>query len=451
MRQLTRTLFILLFILFLPGLITAQPEIDTNKLDQFFSELESNNRFMGSVAIMHGEDLIYSSAYGITDSDGNLAEKSSIYKIGSITKTYTAVMIFQLIEAGELSLDTTLDDFYPEISNADEITIRHLLQHRSGLVNFTALPDYLEYHTLDRSRSEMLQTFEQLGTNFEPATSQEYSNTGYVLLGYILEDITGKSYDQLLQEKIAEPLGLQNTYYAETGADNSREVDSFYYRNQTWETAQKTNMEIPHAAGAVVSTAEETAAFFVGLMNEDLLSESSIEEMATFRGSIGHGLIRFPFNDKSAIGHNGGIDGFQSSAAVFPEDGITFAVLSNGVNYAFNDILIGFLSIIFDEDYEIPDFTEKESIDLAEDQLRSYVGEYESANIQLEISLFIRDGNLMAEASGQTPFPLTIIDEQTMIYEPAGLELIFEPKEGELYNGFTLQQSGMQFPFIRKE
>jgi len=451
MRKLNRTLFILPLLLFFPFLVTAQSEIDTDKLDLFFSELESNNRFMGSVAIMEGEDVIYSRAYGIADSDENQAETSSIYKIGSITKTYTAVMIFQLIEAGELSLDTTLDAFYPEISNADEITIKHLLGHRSGLVNFTALPDYLEYHTQDRSRSEMLNKFQQLGTNFEPGTSQEYSNTGYVLLGYILEELTGKSYDQLLQENIAEPLGLENTYYGGSRAENSRETDSFNYRNQLWQSAQKTNMEIPHGAGAVVSTAEETAAFFVGLMNEDLLSESSIEEMATFQGAMGQGLIRFPFNDKEAIGHNGGIDGFQSSAAVFPEEGITFAILANGVNYAFNDILIGLLSIMFDEDYEIPDFSEKESINLPENQLRTYTGEYESANIQFEIRLFIRDGNLMAEATGQTPFPLTIIDEQTMIYEPAGLELKFDPKEGEFYNGFTLEQSGMQFPFTRKE
>ncbi len=328
-----RFLFIILFTFSaaLPQAGYAQSDIDTEKLNRFFTALHENNRFMGSVAVMNGDQVVFEEAYGIISEDGIPATPESIYRIGSITKSFTATMILQLMDRDELSLDSTLDTYFPEMPNADHITIEQMLRHQSGLVNFTNLPDYMEYFSDNKSRDDMLKLFESVGTSFEPGEDTEYSNTAYVLLGYIIEDVTGMSYADALQEMITEPLGLTSTYYA-SGIDSGKnEADSFVYQQNEWQPADRTNMSIPHGAGAIVSTAEEVARFFHGLFSGELLSDESLNQMRTFDGPFGLGLTRFPFNQNTLIGHNGGIDGYQSNAAHYPEGNLTFSVMGNGV------------------------------------------------------------------------------------------------------------------------
>lgn len=431
--------------------VNAQSNIDTEKLNQFFTALHENDRFMGSVAVMNGDEVVFEEAYGFISEDRVPATPESIYRIGSITKSYTATMILQLADRGELTPGTTLDTYFPEMPNADQITIEQMLRHKSGLVNFTSLPDYMEYFSEDRSRDDMLELFMSVGTSFEPGVNAEYSNTAYVLLGYIIEEVTGMSYADALRKMISEPLGLTSTYFA-SGIDSEKnEADSFVFQQGDWQTASRTNMFIPHGAGAIVSTAGEVARFYHGLFSGELLSDESLEQMRTFEGPFGLGLIRFPFNEKTLIGHNGGIDGYQSNAAHYTEENLTFSVMGNGLNYAFNDILIGLLSISFDNDYDIPTFEERASISLEDDELSMYTGTFQSPQFPLAIELFVENGSLMARASGQGAFPLTIYNDQTMGFEQAGIEIVFEQPEGDQYKAFIFSQAGQSFRFSRED
>lgn len=431
--------------------VFAQPGPDTDKLNRYFTALEENNRFMGAVTVMNGNEVVFKEAYGVISDDSIPATPESIYRIGSITKSYTAAMILQLIEQSEPALDTTLDTYFPDIPNADQITIEQMLRHKSGLVNFTNLSDYMEYFTNERSREEMLEHFESIGTSFEPGDDTEYSNTAYVLLGYIIEEVTGKSYADALRDMITNPLELTSTYFASGIDTDNNEADSFTFQQGDWQPATRTNMFIPHGAGAIVSTAEEVARFYHSLFNGVLLSDESLEQMKTFEGPFGLGVIQFPFNEKTLIGHNGGIDGYQSNAAHYSEEDLTIAVLGNGLNYAFNDILIGLLSISFGNDYDIPTFEERTSISLAEEELSKYAGTYQSPQFPLAIDLFVDDGNLMAQATGQGAFPLTIYDERTMAFEQAGIEINFEESEGNRYTEFVFSQAGQSFRFSLEE
>lgn len=448
-----RLLFIFLFI-FSSDLLQsgyAQSDIDTEKLNRYFTALHENDRFMGSVAVLHGDQIIFEEAYGIISVDGVPATTESIYRIGSITKSYTAAMILLLVDRGELTQATTLDTYFPEMPNADQITIEQMLRHQSGLVNFTNRPDYMEYFTENKSRDDMLELFESVGSSFEPGENTEYSNTAYVLLGYIIEEVTGMSYTDALREMITEPLGLTSTYFA-SGIDSGKyEADSFVYQQGDWQPASRTNMFIPHGAGSIVSTAEEVARFYYALFSGKLLSDESLKQMRTFEGPFGLGLIRFPFNEKTLIGHNGGIDGYQSNAAHYPDGNLTFSVMGNGINYAFNDILIGLLSISFGNDFEIPTFEERASITLGDDELSKYTGTFQSAQFPLDIELFVDSGHLMAQATGQGAFPLTIYDEQTMAFEQAGIEIVFEQLEGDQYRAFVFSQAGQSFRFSLAE
>lgn len=429
----------------------AQSGPDTEKIDRYFTALEENHRFMGSVAVMKDGNVLFEEAYGRMSADGTPANPETVYRIGSITKSYTSVMILKLAEENRLTLSTTLDSYFPEMPNAEKITLEQMLKHQSGLTNFTNLPDYMNYFTEERSRDDMLNIFREAGTSFEPGENTEYSNTAFVLLGYIIEEETGMTYDEALQEMISEPLQLSSTYVSTGISADKNEADSFIYQQEEWQPASRTNMMIPLGAGAIVSTTEEVARFYDALFNGELLNEESLQEITRFEGSFGLGLIRFPFHDKTLVGHNGGIDGFQSNAASSPDDGLTFAVLGNGVNYAFNDILIGLLSITFGREFEIPTFEERPAISLDPNSLGNYTGIYSAPNFPLDIELFADGDNLMGRATGQGAFPLTIYDEQTMGFEQAGIEIEFsEPVDGR-YRSFQFRQAGQQFDFTLTE
>lgn len=430
---------------------TAQNGVDSDKLNRYFTALEENDLFMGSVVVMDGDEVVFEEAYGIMSDGGKSATTESIYRIGSSTKSYTATMILQLVDQGELALDNTLNTYFPNMPNADKITIKQMLGHKSGLENFTNLPDFMEYYTDDRSRDEMLEKFESLGTSFEPGENTEYSNTGYALLGYIIEEVTEMSYADALQKMISEPLELNSTYYGSGINADKNEADSFLYQGNEWQPASRTNMFIPHGAGAIVSTAEDVAKFYHSLFNGGFLSDESLERMRTFDGTFGLGLIQFPFNEKLLVGHNGAIDGFQSNAAHYPGENLTFALLGNGLNYPINNILIGMLSISFGKEFEIPTFEERASITLDEDELSKYTGTYQSPQMPFAIEMFVENGILMARATGQGALPLTIYDEQTMGHEQAGIEIIFEEPEVDRYTDFELRQAGQAFQFSLEE
>jgi D-alanyl-D-alanine carboxypeptidase len=182
-------LFALTFFIFQSSII-AQPTGDYKKLDTYLSTLYEKDKMLGSVAVMENGQIVFQKAYGTFDPntlDDFSVNPETVYRIGSITKTFTATMILQLVEAGKLSLDTKLNTFFPDVCNAGSITIKNMLQHRSGIFNFTDDPVFLGYMREGRSKEEMLEVFNNLDCDFEPGTQTAYSNTGFVLLGYIIE------------------------------------------------------------------------------------------------------------------------------------------------------------------------------------------------------------------------------------------------------------------------
>lgn len=169
---------------------------------------------MGSVSIRKNNELVYSKAYvfsSISDKENIKASEKTKYRVGSISKMFTTVMIFQLIEEKKLTLNTKLSDFFPEVKNAEKITIEYLLSHRSGIHNFTNDESYLTYYTQPKTQEEMVSIISKTNSDFEPNTKAEYSNSNFVLLGFIIEKITKTYYKSNLKTRIIDKLGLKNT------------------------------------------------------------------------------------------------------------------------------------------------------------------------------------------------------------------------------------------------
>jgi len=227
---------------------------DKVKLDSLFTALENREKGMGSVSVFYDGKEMYQRSYGYADVENKVkADAGTKYRIGSITKTFTATLVMKSIEEGMLSLSAKLDAFYPGIKNANKITIQHLLQHRSGISNFTDVADYMQWNTERHTKDELLERIMSGGIRFEPGEKLEYSNSNYVLLTFILEDVTRKKISELLDEIIIRPCQLKNTYIGD-GIDPAKNEAYSYRKLATREKEKETSMSIPLGAGFLVST-----------------------------------------------------------------------------------------------------------------------------------------------------------------------------------------------------
>lgn len=423
-------------------------KIDSKKLDQFLDLLEENNRFMGSVQINKAGKKIYANAIGYADLDGKQkANTQSIYRIGSISKMFTAVMIFQLMEEGKLGEHTKLSKFFPQLPNADKITIGNLLNHHSGLHNFTDDPSYLEWMIEPKTQEELLTIFEFGGADFEAGEKGSYSNTNYVVLSFIIEKLTKKTYAEALKERITKKIGLKHTYYGGKIDPAKGEAYSYQWNGEKWESATETAMSIPVGAGAVVSTPADLNTFINALFAHKLLKKKTLDLMVSIEDGYGMGIFQFPFKQKIALGHNGGIDGFVSMLAYFENEDISISVTSNGTNYEFNNVLIGLLSIVFGEDYEIPTFkTYKHKAE----ELERFEGVYASEQLPIKITITKEGMILNGQGTGQASFPLEAVDKLLFQFEQAGVVIEFTEVEKGNYQTFVLKQGGGSFEFVRE-
>ena len=212
-------LLVMITLLITVSSIFGQSKLDAQKLDEMFNVLESNNRMMGSVTLRQNGKIIYSRVLGYRNIEENNKIKSNTetgFRVGSISKVFTSVMIFQLIEERKLTLDTKLSKFFPEITNADKISIEQLLSHRSGLASYPQNIDYSDpkaWIYQSQNRAQMIERFAIAKPIFEPGEKRQYSNTNYTLLGYIIEILTKSNYSKQLDKRIVKKIGLKNTHF----------------------------------------------------------------------------------------------------------------------------------------------------------------------------------------------------------------------------------------------
>jgi CubicO group peptidase (beta-lactamase class C family) len=438
-----KKLFFTLFSIVFTTIISAQ-NFEKAKMDSLFKLIDANEKSMGSISIYHESKEVYQYSMGYADVEKKQkANALTKYRVGSVSKIFTSAIILQMVEEGKLNLETTLDRFYPEIPNAKSITIEQLLRHRTGLFNFTNAPEYLEWMEKPKSKEALLELFVKNGTTFEPGDKFEYSNTNYVLLSFIVETIDGKSFAEILKQRIAVPLALTNTYYGGK-IDPARNEAKSYTRANTWVQATETDMSIPTGAGAIVSAPSDLNLFLIALFSGKVISNESLSKMKEMKDGYGLGLIQFPFFEKKAFGHTGGIDGFQSSASFFPDENIAITMLVNGASMPSNDILIGALSIYFGRDYKLPEFTP--AILLTAEELSSFTGTYSSEGFPLKITISQQGGALFGQATGQPMFPLEAFEKNKFRFDPAKLVIEFYPEENKL----LLLQGGGRFELTRE-
>lgn len=416
---------------------------DKAKLDSYMQALADNDKFMGTVSLFKDGKTVYTKSVGYLDAEKKTPiNENTKFRIGSISKTFTAALIFKAIEEKKLTLDTKLNKYFTAVPNSSDITIGNLLNHRSGIHSFTDDADYLSWHTTPKTEAQMLDIIVKGGSDFTPGSKAEYSNSNYVLLSYILEKTYKKPFKHIVEEKIIKPLSLKNTYYGGKINSANNEANSYTF-NGAWTKEQETDMTVPMGAGAMVSTTADLSRFMEALFAGKVVSQASLNQMKTMVDGYGMGLFDFPFDTKTGYGHTGGIDGFSAMVAYFPEEKVTYAFTSSGSNYSSNNIGLTALSWIFNKPFEVPSF---KSHAYKSEELDKYLGVYASPQIPLKITITKNGTTLMAQATGQDSFPLDAAEEHNFTFEMAGIEIEFKPKAKQL----ILKQGGGRFTFTKE-
>lgn len=433
----------LLYLFILVTTISFSQQTKFEKIDSLLTFLHNNNKFMGSIALSENNKIVFAKTYGFADVETNKKLNTETkLKIGSITKTFTATMIMQLIDEKKLRLDTKLSKFYPKIPNANKITIHHLLHHRTGIPDFlnddSTSVNYIYIHN---KKQDIINRIAAYTPAFEPNSQHKYSNSNYNLLGYIIEDITKKSFAQNLNTRIVKKLGLKNTYLPEKIDLSKNEGYSFSFDGNVWEKVPEWSNSLAFSAGAISSTPSDLTAFFHGLFNGKLVSNESLEQMKTMEDYYGKGLVIAPFYERKYYGHTGGIESFRAVAMYNPEEKFAISLLINGDNYNRNDIMIGVLSLYYGKDYAFPNL---KGYPVPKERLLQYSGSYASATLPLKITVTEQNGSLMAQAAGQSSFMLTANSETEFVFLPAGIKMLFSE------NQFVLKQGGGEYVFKKE-
>jgi len=434
-----KSIVTLLVLLVTLNILNAQG-FDHNKLDSLFSRIETFEKGMGTISIFQNGQEVYQKNFGYSDVEHRIKNTSETkYRIGSVSKTFTATIMMKLIENGRITLNTKLSDYYPEIPNANKITIEHLLQHRSGIPNFIEVEDYTEWSVNKQTKEELLNRIISGGVSFEPDEEFQYSNSNYVLLTYIAEAVTEKKFSDLLDKIIINPCGLKNTYVGGTINASKDEAYSYIKLSSNWEKASETDMSVPQGSGFIVSTPYDLNLFLHCLFSGRIVNKENFDKMLDLKDNFGFGLFQAPFYDEIGYGHTGGIDGFQSNAFYFPESKVSVALVENGVAYMLNNILIGCLSIYFGKDYDLPIFIP--TITLTSEELDKYTGVYSTTELPIKFEVTKKENTLIIQGTGQQELPLECIEKDKFQCESVDLILEFTPEE----NKMILKQFDMTF------
>lgn len=316
---------------------SAPPESLQAQVDALLSPVFKAGTPGAALLVMKDGKPLLRKAYGTADLElGVPMTPEHVFRIGSLTKQFTAVAILMLMEQGKLALNDPLTKFLPDYPvQGKTVTVEHLLTHTSGIKSVTDIPEWIPLQRKDMTLTELIALFKDKPFDFEPGERWLYNNSGYVLLGAIIEKVAGTSYEAFLQKNIFDPLGLKNTHYdSATRIIHGRIPGYAPGADSGFQNAEYLSMTQPYAAGSLLSTVDDLAAWNEALLAGKLVRPETLKRAwtphrladGTSTGyGYGWGIGRF----ENMITHSGGIHGFTSDGILFPEDRLVVIMLTN--------------------------------------------------------------------------------------------------------------------------
>ncbi len=321
----------------------------TSELDVFLNKEFKSDEPGCVVVIAQGEKIIYKNAVGLADLENNIPMKSDmIFEIGSNSKQFAAVAIMQLVEQGKIALDNTLKKYFPDFPTQDyEITIEHLLSNTSGLTDIFRIDGFgPNFWRQDYTQSEYMNFLKKAKVDFVPGTKYSYCNTGYILLSYIVEQISGLSYPEYIKENIFKKSGMTNSYYGSYHKIIKNRASGYSYNedNMSFENIERVSWTIVEGAGDLMCNAEDFIKYYNVLNSYKLISKESLKKTRTSyklpdgsETGFGYGLAIGKLEGIPYITFSGGITGYFTSHIYFPSENVHAIIFTNCDGYLSKD------------------------------------------------------------------------------------------------------------------
>ena len=401
-------------------------EPQLKKVNDFLDYLEKNNMEAGGISIFKNGNEVLKRTFGEKNLPDYNAE-NHLFQIGSITKTFTSVMVHQLEKEGKLKLSDKLSKYFPDIPNSEKISLTQLLNHTSGMADYVKKGEDYFWLKNPATEKQILDNIKSQKLLFEPGTSFSYSNSGYYLLTKILEKVSKKSFAENLDKRILQPLNLKNTF---TVSKNPKGVfPSFSYEN-TWTKVEDFDFKNVVGVGELASEPSDLNSFITAFFAGKILDKTAFEKMKPKENQkFGEGMMRVPFFNKPFLGHSGGTYGTNSMMIFNGEDNLAISYSLNADRITSNKFLIGILNSLYDLEFEYPSFKSKE---ISADELQKFIGEYVSKDIPLDLKFFVENGILKAQATGQPAFPLDYKGNNVFTFDQVSVKVTFNPANSTL-------------------
>ncbi len=408
--------------------ICAAPAQDlAGRADELVQAYVHQKRFQGSVLLAREGKPLFRKSYGLANAEWGIANTPDTkFRLGSITKQFTSALILQLVEHGKIGLQDSIRKYYPEAPEAwQPVTIHDLLCHESGIPSYTEIPGFFAKMAGEpRTPLEIIRLTQDKPLEFAPGTKYKYDNTGYIILGYVIEKVTGKTYEQQLHAAILDPLGMKDTGFDSYTAILPHRAEGYTWHGETLERAPYLDMTLPYAAGSLYSTVDDLSKWDQALYGTAILSEASKQKMwMPNRNDYGYGWMIAQRYGTTALEHGGGINGFNTMIVRLPEKKLLAVVLSNVNTNATGPIATGLLAIALGQPVTMPQ--QHTPVPVSAGELKPLEGRY--ANAVLALTIRAEGDHLAARPDGQGEMPFFGLSAKRYFNDAVGAELEFSP------------------------
>ena len=360
---------LLIFIL-QSGALAQQPaKTKAARIDEVMSLANKYRLFNGAVLVAENGKVIYKKGVGLANMEWNIPNTPETkFRLGSITKQFTATLILQLVDQGKIKLDGKISDYLPDYRKdiGEKVTVHQLLNHTSGIPSYTGQPGFFQEVSRNPFKvDDFVKKYASKDLEFEPGSKFSYNNSGYFLLGAIIEKVTGKSYEQALKENVFDPLGMKNSGYDHFNTLLEKRATGYQKTPNGYNNAPYLDMSIPYAAGSLYSTVEDLYLWDQALYTDRVLPEPTKQVM--FKPHLsnyayGWSVRNARFDAKvSVITHNGGINGFSTTIIRFPAEKHLIVMLDNS-GQGLDGLSEELAKILYDRPHQLPKMSVAEAL-----------------------------------------------------------------------------------------
>ncbi|GAA0869669.1 hypothetical protein GCM10009116_15050 [Brevundimonas basaltis] len=423
---------------------------DPERMDQVVRASVEAEQFSGSVLVARDREILLDRGYGLANREWNIPNDGDTkFRLASVTKQFTAVAVMILHERGLVDLDAPVKTWLPDAPAAwDDVTVRHLLTHTSGVPSFTSFDDYDATKTLPATLDSLIARFRDRPLDFQPGEGWAYSNSGYVLLTAVVEQASGQSYADFVAGALFQPLGMSDSGYDSHAAILPRRAAGYTPSARGIINADYVDMSIPQGAGALYSTTHDLLKWTQGVFGGRLLRPESLTLLTTpVRNQYAFGLIVTEKDGNTTVGHSGGIEGFNTYLAYDPARRMTVVVLGNLNGAGPDQVGASLMALARGQAVTLPG--ERQAFTVAPEVLRAYEGVYElTPTFAITVSLV--DDRLMAQATGQDAFELHAESADAFFLRVVDAQVTFTRDSSGTVDGLILHQGGRDTPAPKK-